>query len=375
MAWSEGSFCLFALLGFYFLASYLEHENNRFYILALSALFIGLAFLTRYVGITLVVTGIITLALYVNGDQKKRITDCLFFSFLSLTPILLWMGRNYIISNAATSRKLVIHTISIEKIQAGIHVLLNWLFLSDNYTFILLIILFFIAIIYIVSTQTLGAKYLNRSFEICFIFIFTYIPFLMVSVSLFDAHTPLDVRILFPVYLSFVLGLALLSYRAYSTKNIRNVGYLMFSIMFIMAYAQIGNQQKYLSYASTNGIGFSSRKWSQSEMLQWVKKLPQGTIIYTNGPDAIKIIANRPSKMVPCLVSPVDRTKNKNIQRDISKMASEISDNKGVIIYLNGITWRWYLPTIKQLSQTIPLKLRYKGKDGVAVEIKNRTEQ
>lgn len=375
MAWSEGSFCLFALLGFYFLASYLGQENNRLYILALSALFIGLAFLTRYVGITLVITGIITLALYVNGNPKKRFMDCLFFSFLSLIPMLLWMGRNWFISNAPTSRQLVVHIISIEKIQAGIQVLLSWLYLPGKYPLVLLIILFLIAIIYLASNKTLGTKYLNRTFEICFIFIFTYIPFLLVSISLFDAHTPLDARILFPVYLFFVLGFVLLSYRAYSTKNIRIVGYLMFFIMLIMAYAQIGIQQKYLSYASANGIGFSSKKWSQSDILQWVKKLPQDTIIFTNGPDAIKIIANRPSRMVPRLVSPGDRTKNKNIQRDINNMVSELSDNKGVIIYLRGITWRWYLPTIKQLSQVIPLKLRYQGKDGVAVEIQIKTEQ
>lgn len=375
MAWSEGSFCLFTLLGFYFLASYLEHEKKHFYILALSALFIGLAFLTRYVGITLVVTGIITLVLYGNGNPKKRTIDCIFFSFLSLIPMLLWIGRNYFISNAATSRILIVHTISIHKIQAGVQVLLNWLFLPNNYHFLLLIILLLIGFIYLVSHKTLDTKYLNRTFEICFIFIFIYIFFLLLSISLFDAHTPLDIRILFPVYLFFILGVVLLSYRAYSSKNIRIVGYLMLFVMLLMAYAQIGTQQKYLSYVSTNGIGFSSKKWSQSDILQWVKKLPKDTIIFTNGPDAIKIIANRSSKMVPRLVSPSDRTKNKNIQRDISNMISEISDNKGLIIYLTGITWRWYLPTIEQLGQAIPLTVKYKCKDGIAVKINIKTEK
>jgi 4-amino-4-deoxy-L-arabinose transferase-like glycosyltransferase len=369
MAWSEGLFCFFALLGFYFLANYLEHENNRFPTLALSAFFIGLAFITRYVGVALIVTGVITLALYVSGNKTKRITDCFYFSFLSSFPMLLWMGRNWFISNAATSRQLVVHPISIEKVQIGIQVLLSWLFLPSNYPVILLLILLLIAITYVVSINNLDTNNINRTFEIYFIFIFTYILFLLISISLFDAHTPLDVRILFPVYLSFLLCLVLLSHRVYHTKSIRIVSYLMIFVLFLLAYAQIGIQKEYLSYASTNGIGFSSKKWSQSDMLQWVKKLPQDTIIYTNGPDAIKIIANRSSKMVPHLVSPVDRTENKNIQSDINEMVSKISDNKGVIIYLNEISWRWYLPTIKQLSQTLPLKLKYRGKDGIAVEI------
>lgn len=374
MAWSEGSFCFFALLGFYFLAHYLEHKNNRFPTLTLSALFIGLAFITRYVGITLIVTGVIALALYVSGNKTKRITDCLYFGFLSSFPMLLWMGRNWFVSNAATIRQLVVHTISIEKIQAGMQVLLSWLFLPSNYLFILLIILLLITITYVVSMKRLDTKHLNRTSEICFIFIFIYIPFLLVSISLFDAHTPLDVRILFPVYLFFILGLVVLSHRVYHTKSIRIVSYVMFFVLFLLAYAQFGIQKQYLSYASTNGIGFASKKWAQSDMLQWVKTLPKGTIIYTNGPDAIKIIANRSSKMVPRLVSPGDRTNNKNIQSDINDMVSKISDNKGVIIYFNGITWRWYLPTIKQLSQALPLKLKYRGKDGIAVEINPQIE-
>lgn len=375
MAWSEGVFCLFALLGFYFLASYLEKENNKLYILAFSALAISFAFLTRYVGITLIGTGIITLAFYSSQDIKKRLTDSLFFSFFSMTPIFLWIGRNWLVSNAPTSRHLAIHPVSLDQVKAGIQVLLNWLFIPKNFSFTLLLTVLCIALIYIQCTKYTKRQYINRTFEICSIFIFTYLPFLLISISLFDAHTPLSSRILFPIYLLFFIALGALSFRAYTTRRIQLAGYLLFFLLLILSYAQLERQQQYLLFAKTNGIGFADKIWTESETLHWVEQLPPDCIIYTNAPDAITIIAHRSSKMVPVLISPLDRNTNTHFPRDIKKMKSEISEHNGVIVYLKRITWRWYLPTLKQLSQQLPLELLYMGKDGIVVSLKNQTQE
>lgn len=374
MAWSEGSFCLFALLGFYFLANYLEYENRQFQSLLFSALFIGLAFLTRYIGITLIITGVITLALYVSGNKRKRISDCFCFCFVSSLPMLAWLIRNWLINQEVTSRPLVVHVISAEKIQVGLQVLLSWLFIPSHVPLVLLVVLLLIAVIYVISLKELNAEHLNRTPEICFIFIFVYITFLLISISLFDAHTPLDARILFPVYLSFILCVGIMNHRVYCAKSIKSASYLIFFMLIVLAYAQAGVQKQYASYVRNHGIGFASKEWAYSDMLQWVKNLPSSTIIYTNGPDAIKIIANRSSTMIPRIISPVDRKKNINIHNEINEMASEISGHKGVIVYFNGITWRWYLPTIKILSQLLPLQFVYKGNDGVAMEINAQFE-
>jgi hypothetical protein len=223
--------------------------------------------------------------------------------------------------------------------------------------------------LYVFTSRSIRNTSRNRTVEICFLFIFFYIPFLLFSISFFDAHTPLSQRILFPVYLFFMLGLLLLAHRVAETKSIKNVSYILFSLMFILAFAQVGGYKKYLSYANKNGIGFASKNWTQSATLQWVEKLPANTIIYTNGPDAITIHTGRASRMVPALVTPVDRKKNPNIKRDLNLMASNLSKNAGVIVYFNGITWRWYLPTIRQLSQVLPLQVVYRGKDGVVVQM------
>lgn len=372
MAWSEGLFCCFTLLGFYFLALYFEHEGRRFPALTFSAVSIALAFLTRYVGITLVITGCITLIIYADGKKLKRTATALYFGFISSLPMLLWMGHNWLSHNTATDRTIVFHAVSLTRIKIGIHVFLNWLYLPQEYPFILLIMLVLVATFHFIYSKDTKTDQSNKTFEIFSIFILIYISFLLIAITLFDAHIPLKVRILFPVYLAFIPGLlVILGHRIKQTKSIRLVSYPVFFALFLLAFAQIGLQQEYLSYASTNGIQFASKRWIQSEMLQWLKKLPQDTIIYTNGPDAVYIIANRPSKMIPRVISPGDRTENKHFVNEIKEMAAQVSNGKGVVIYFDIITWRWYLPTIKQLSQILPLQLKYRCRDGIAVGIRS----
>ncbi len=368
MAWSEASFCFFALFGIYFLANYLEHDKSHA-TLALSSICIGMAFLTRYAGLTLVITGIITLIL-THSNWKKRIIDSLYFGIISILPMLLWMSGNLMMNNEATSRHFVLHPISIEKIQTGIQVLLKFLYISDNTPFLLLAFFILFIVLYAITKKNTVSYTLNKTPEICFLFIVTYISFLLVSISFFDAHTPLDIRILFPAYLFFMIGLSIFNYRVYITPGLRPMSYLIAFLMFLLIYIQFGHQQRYLFYAATNGIGFASKKWSQSDILQWVKKMPPTTIIYTNGPDPIKHLADRQSKMIPKLLSPVDRKKNKKFKQEFQYMRSRLSEADGVIVYFDRIKWRWYLPTFDQIRETLPLQIIYKGRDGVVAQIK-----
>lgn len=282
--------------------------------------------------------------------------------------MVLWIVRNWFHHESATRRHLILHPIALSKIQAGVKVWLGWFFLPGGHPLALFAILLCLAVIHAVATRhTRTGPPLNRTAEVCFIFILVYVPFLLVSISLFDAHTPLDARILFPVYLFFFLGAILLGHRVSKVEKMRPLSYLMLALLGLVAFSQIGAQNKYLAHAKANGIGFASKRWAQSEMLQWVKRLPRDTVIYTNGSDALEILANRPSRQIPSLASPNDRTRNPNLNNEIRQMVSGISHGKGLIVYLNGITWRWYLPTLEQLRRALPLNIIYSGSDGVAL--------
>jgi hypothetical protein len=376
MAWSEAFFCLLALAGVYFLAEYIR-EQEKIFLLVVSACFIGLAFVTRYVGITLIATGIAALLLW---DRKKifhRIGISIFFGFISSVPMLVWMIRNLLINQAATDRDFIFHPVPMQKIAFGLRLLSRWLFLPENSPILLLGVCFLLLAGYIYSLKILSGKEYdwNRMLEICFIFVVIYLGFILFSISFFDAHTPLDQRILYPVYVFFFVGVILLYDRLSKITQFNKLSIFIPILLLFISFKQYSGQQFFIYNAIENGLGFSSRQWVQSDILHWLKNIPPTTVIYTNGPDPITIYTDRKSIMIPLHTYPVNKKKNLKFDAEIDKMKEDLINNNGVIVYFYSITWRWYLPTLEELKKKMALNVVYQGKDGIAVSVHPPTVQ
>jgi hypothetical protein len=255
-------------------------------------------------------------------------------------------------------------------IKGGGHVLFDWLFIPVSYPFLSILVISLIAAFYFISIKQarLEAIHINRLLEICFIFIVIYILFLFISISFFDAQTPLDKRILCPVYPFSILAMLLLNHRISEIRKLRKVSLSVVLLMLLLAFFQWKDQQQFVSYAADNGLGLASKKWVQSDILQWLKELPADVMIYTNGPDPIMIYTNRSCIMIPRDIYPNKQTQNKSFMDEIKAMVSKLSKHDGVIIYFNTIN-RNYLPTISELNTIQPLQLVYKGKDGVVMKL------
>lgn len=374
MAWSEGAFCLFALLGFSFLARYLESENSVT-LLLISSLCIGLAFITRYAGITLIITGMIALVFNSRKKVVKRLLPCLFFGFSSSFFMLIWMGKNWIVSHEASfSRVFSLHPVSMGEIQQGLRVFLNWLHLPTEYPLLLLVVLGVVAIIYGITRRQALATHAHKLPEISFIFVSVYIPFLLVSISFFDAHTPLDNRILIPVYIFFFLGTILLAQRFPLTQWGRKPTYLLLVLFVFLSVSQFTNQLKFVDQVKANGLHFAAKEWVESETLRWLKDLPKDAVIYTNSPEPLEIYTGRSGKMLPNHTYAGSRLPNTKVMQDVTVMADEMVRTNGVIVLFNSVTWRWYLPTLTQLRQVLPLETVYEGKDGIVVRLPGKNE-
>ncbi len=53
------------------------------------------------------------------------------------------------------------------------------------------------------------------------------------------------------------------------------------------------------------------------------------------------------------------------IEQDINYMRDEIIQNRGVVVYLDRITWRWYLPTKDALNNVYKLPVLIQLDDGI----------
>ena len=87
-AMSEPIYLTFCFLSIGFLASYLRNEKRGFF-LAAAAASAG-AYLTRYVGVTVVVTGMISLLLFYPASWKRKIQKAFLYGLIGAVPIISW---------------------------------------------------------------------------------------------------------------------------------------------------------------------------------------------------------------------------------------------------------------------------------------------
>lgn len=91
-AMTEMPYIFFSLLGLYLLLKYGNTRNN--WLLVLSALFCGFGAITRYMGVTLIITGVIILLLLVRTKPLTNLKQIMVFGLISSIPVCLVFIRN-----------------------------------------------------------------------------------------------------------------------------------------------------------------------------------------------------------------------------------------------------------------------------------------
>jgi hypothetical protein len=114
----------------------------------------------------------------------------------------------------------------------------------------------------------------------------------------------------------------------------------------------------------SNGTGYTSHGWRNSETIAFVKLLNGRTRIYSNGADAIKFLTGRQAILIPKKVDPNTRKQNDRYPEDLQAMCRECAENGAIVVYLTAISERWYLPTEDELELACTLQASHRLTDG-----------
>jgi hypothetical protein len=377
MAWSEPLFIFLGMSGLLVLGGYLD--GKRFTALLVATLLVGLAFLTRFTGAALVATGMIGLLLFSGEKWLRRISDLLLFGLVSSLPIIIWMVSNIRSLGEATSRELNVHPIGLMHLNSAVTTLSSWLLVSENAPGLvkvgtILCVLLALALIYYVGVPRsagigdgrgfLGVREIPGFVKLFMLFIPGYVFFLIISITFFDANTPLDSRILSPV---FVIGMVLIFWlllvweqSAASSKWIK----ILIGVVgcaFVLGYLvqDIGS----ISQAYREGIGFNSLAWYHSATLAAVKRLPSAAPLFTNVPEAIYFHTGRAVNEFPKKSFSSDQKANANYLAELEAMENKIREQRGYIVFFNRLI-RPTMPSEGELNQSLSLRLLRQFDDG-----------
>ena len=134
--------------------------------------------------------------------------------------------------------------------------------------------------------------------------------------------------------------------------------------LFIVAL-QVPRTWIWLDFVRREGVGYSSRVWGQSALLNRLRQVDPAAKLFSNAPDVIYTLLGRSSGSIPSKVQPDTRASNPEFDVQLAKMEETIRVNKGFLIIFDRVNWRWYLPTAHELESRIPLIAIVRTDDGV----------
>ncbi len=339
VAMSEPLFLFFSLLAFLcfdFSLSPRERSRGEGWLIA-TGLLTSLAYLTRYSGLALVATFVVALIL-LNETWKKRIVSSLIFLASFAPSAIAWSIRNRVVAGNATNRTTLWHPLTSETLEEGLRTFSGFIvpveewrrevFTSPN-IFVAIIVLVLLAVlvwILINGWRRFSKPSTPMPEVIGFtngLYIFGYLASVFLSISLFDASTPLKTRILAPVYLPLLLLLVSAGAWMWSRSGRAGRGIVMGLALIIFSVSAVG-QARSVTELSKGGAGFASFKWYDSKAMAYLRGLPARTPIYTNEPGAVYLYTGRGCRVLPERVDPVTGLAWDNFDKGVAIVRADV---------------------------------------------------
>jgi hypothetical protein len=375
MAWTEALFMFLGLGALLALAHYVETARWN-YLVAAGLLMAG-ATLTRYAGLALLATGVVGLIWFGSGSLHRRVTLSALLGVIGLVPTLAWAIRNWLVADTVANRSLAFHPITAAHLRQALDTVSSWLLIPGQVSGLIKlggVLLVFVGLVVAVygrpdkdssiARMSLAGRWLNLPVHIKLLALFVgvYALFLVGSISFLDANTPLDERILSPVY---VAGLAIGAYGVGQalerSTRLRRWGLVAIGLVFgLLSLYQLAGL---VGHAYTNGLGFNQRLWRESPTLAQVAALSPETLIYSNAPEAVYLRTGRSALRLPRLTRLMEQLPNSNYASELAEMQRRLEAEAGVVVYFETVQSQ-SLPTVAALRESLGLELVYDASDG-----------
>lgn len=295
MVWSEPLFLLFALYHLLSLGFYVDRPGRlSFTTLVLST---AAACLTRYIGVTLLLSGALSILLLCRADLKKRLVYMIAFGCASALPLLLWLVHNYVMVHTLTGPRILAKAHAAQVLGRALYHIDAWILparlLAYTPSVPVLITLWGLVILAVGFVWYHATWRATRSIMPIALFTIVYFAFLITSAT-HVAFDPIDDRLLSPIYIPlFVITIATITEGAHLLedhipKRTLHTGlaailclWLLIPIMGIASHTQ--------RQVASGRRGYSSNDWRQSETIRYVREhlSPYRCLIYSNDPYAL----------------------------------------------------------------------------------------
>ncbi len=365
-ALSEPPFLLLTLCGHMLLAYHLTCPDRRF--LVAGSVMIGGALLTRYAGIALLPAPLVLLAALRERPVRSRVIDGVIFISFAAGPLFLWLIRNKFVAGSAANRPIAWHPFDMNRVGETIGTLSAWLIPFQTSVFLqTLVLAVFLALSIVLfrlawKRREEQLRGLLRYTLLVSLFSLFYLGFLVISISIMDAHTLMDARILSPILLLLLCSFCPLLSRAVETRPEKPLPYAVVLIPFALAVGHLPVTINLAGALNTNGFGYTNRSWKQSEGIAVIANASETIPIYTNAGGAPYILTGRHTQSIPADQDTRTREPRPEFSDEIEVMREDVHNHGGMVILFNREAWRWNIPDQKAIMEFLkPVRAEYVG--------------
>lgn len=348
-AWlmTEPLFTLFWLLCFLTYDLYTRSGQKRWLII-LGGL-CGLAYLTRYVGVTLLGTFGLLLLLFESG-WKAKVTALLSLLLPGLSALGGWSLRNIMISGNPFNKLLLVHVITPEQIQIAINNFWHWFLpgimesIYDAHPLPFQVIFYLIALVFLAwlaysvvrnSRRAMRETSLHQkapTWMALALFVVIYLGLFLFTVSFLDARLEITQRHLIPLYLAVWILLLSAVYSLFVSKRyLLKIAIALLMLISLGTSIQDGVSQV-ITLRNFGGLGYDSIAFKQSPTIQYIENLPP-IIIYSNRAYGVYIAADRLAYMVVGPINSETWQPNSPNSEEITRMREAVKAEEAILVY------------------------------------------
>ena len=355
---SEPLFLFFSLLFFLLLARY--YADRRLGWMFGLGILAGLAFLTRYVAVAFFPLAVLAVFL-LERRWRERLTAWVVYAGGSLPLMLAWLARNSLVGGSATNRQVIWHPVSAAKIQFGLDNLWS-LFVPERLVKMLTPYQAWTNLLLAGSGLALlawlgwagmrlwrkahpakngeqNAAWLTGDFVIFswIAYSYIYLVVMLVSMSVYDAATIFEHRILAPIYVCLLVGMAFLAGWLWEQGR---VWLRLATLVTVLGFVGLSalNTARQVSVMRYDAQGFASRVWRESELIGVIRRLPEGKVIYTNKPTLVYIQTGRATNALPTPYDTALGLARQTYDTDLKELRQRADQERAAIAILG---WEW----------------------------------
>lgn len=345
-ALSEPLFVILALGGMVALARSLEGGGRRWFRAALAL--VAAAFLTRYVGVAVVLAGA---ALLVRAGRRR---DAAVLAAVTILPVAAWLAWA-----GPGAGQLAVHWFGLEYLARGARSLSDWIVP----TFVPGPLRVASAALLVAGAATLLRRAPGpRGDGLTFVlttFAGLYLALLLFDRVLVDASGRLDRRFLSPLHVVVIVLLAPLVHRAWETharwrRPVVAAAAVLLGLQVAQAAAWVAGG---LADDGIDRRGYSAAAWSRSAVVEGLRQLGPEVPVFSNGADAVFLLTGRETSTLPAKVDYRTGRQNPDYAAELTAVRAALAGG-GVLVYFQAITARRsFLPPAAELEAALGLRV------------------